>query len=114
MPPLTGVQGPGVERLRPDQRPAGGGVFGREEHLRGDLPHKPRVGDIFLGVHKGQLHRLDLPVEGKEGIMFRFEPFQDVQRHQHRDAVAVGRQFADGIAVVAGGERLDPFGMVGV
>ena len=73
--------GAGVERFRPDQRPAGGGVFGREEHLGRNFPHKPRVGDIFLGVHKGQLHRLDLLVEGKEGIMFRFKPLQDVQRH---------------------------------
>ena len=81
MPPLTGVQGPGSSASGPTSARREGGVFGRKEHLRGDRPHKPRVGDILLGIHKGQLHRLDLPVERAEGVVVRLKPFQDVQRH---------------------------------
>ena len=40
------------------------------------------------------------------------QPFQDIEGHEHRDAVTVGRDLPHPIALIVGGDGLHPLGVV--
>ena len=102
-----------LERLVGDKRAAGGEIVGREQLA--DLRfHIAGVGDVGLRIGKGELDGLhDLVIvirilalcgEGKS--------VQHTERHQHRDAVAVGRDLANGVAAVVLRDGFDPFRVI--
>ena len=83
----------------------------RLEHLRRGNLHRPRVGDVTINVGKRELHRFDLEV-----LRFRrihplgaeVEPFENPERDQRGDALAVRGDFMHGIAAIIERERLHP------
>ena len=100
-------------RPLPDEGRPLGAVFRREQPVIVKL-HVRRVRHIAEGVGKGQLHGLDLPVEGLHALPpGEVEVAQDVQGHQGRDALAVGGNLAARIAPVIHGDGLHPAGLMG-
>ena len=103
----------GLERLVCDECAAGGEIVGREQLA--DLRfHIARVGDVGLRVGKGKLDGLhDLVIVVRVLALFgQRQSVEHAECHQHRDAVAVGRDLADGVAAVVLRDGLDPFGVV--
>ena len=84
-----------------DECAAGGEIVGREQLA--DLRfHIARVGDVGLRVGKGKLDGLhDLVIVVRVLALFgQRQSVEHAECHQHRDAVAVGRDLADGVAAV--------------
>ena len=91
-----------------------GGEIGGIQQLADLSFHIARVGDVGPRVGKGQLdglHHLVI-VLGVLALFGQRQPVEHTERHQHRDAVAVGRDLADGVAAVVLRDGLDPFGVV--
>ncbi len=95
-----------VDQLRPARE------IVRVEHLLGAQTHAARIGGVRVDVGERELHRLDLQVL-RFGAVDRqrldVEVAQDAERRQRRDALAVGRDLVQAVAVGVDADRLHPF-----
>ena len=114
VPPQEGSPRLGQKGGFPDEGPPAGGVVLGEQVLHTGF-HVPGIGHIGLGVREGQLDGLDDFMVGVRPLPLRgqVQALEDVQSHQDGDAVAVGGNLADGIALVVHGDGLHPHGAVG-
>ena len=81
-----------------------------EQRRRRDR-HERGVGDMRAHVADPELHRLDLEVQQLRAVGRKpddVEPFEDAERDQRRDALAVRRQLVDAVAEEFHVDRLDP------
>ena len=81
------------------------------EQLRRCHSHRRRVAHVAIDIGEGELHRLDLQMLRRDRVdrlRAEIEILEDAERHQRRDALAVGRNLVDRIAVVIVRQRRYP------
>ena len=100
-------------RLVGDESAPLGGVLLAEQVLHPGL-HVLGIGHIGLCVGKGQLDGLQNLVVGLWAIplLRHRQPFQDIEGHEHGDAVAVGRDLPHPVALIVRRDGLHPLGVV--
>ena len=98
--------------VRPDERPALGGVVFGKKQVRGQ-GHLFRVGDVMVAVGEGEflgLHHQMGGVGRKVAHRGKVEAFQEIQDQKGGDALGIGRGLKDGEAAIGGRGRFPPGG----
>ena len=124
----AGIGGRQVDRAAGPGRAVGGcagllavyetGAFAQVvavQQLRGGDAHMVQVGVVLMQVGKGQLHGLDLQVHAVhavEVLLAHAQLVQHAQRHQRRNALAVGRNLVDHRVAELLRHRAHPVGLV--
>jgi len=111
--PGAGGAGLGIEGRLADPVTQPGKVRRRQQPLDWNLG-VPHVGHMGVRLGKGQLDRLDLHVQPRcrVPLVRQLQAVQHAQRHESGDALAVGRNLPDVVALIAGADRRDPLALV--
>ena len=86
--------------------------IGRVEHLRRRDFHVARIGHIAVHIGKGQLHGFDLQMLRFNTVHFQagqIKVFQNAQSDQSCNALTIGWNFVERVAMVILRNGLDPF-----